>query len=115
MKSKTKQKQAIIDLMEHDKEAGLYDIDFKHNTHMTDKVKEAIYCFEQSTPEKYEEDHHKAARYESCIFELFREMTDEELNNYREQLVKLGYVDRSEYSRSENGLITQKTFTKDKK
>jgi hypothetical protein len=39
-------------------------------------------------------------------------MTDAELNAYREQLVKLGYVDPSEYSRSENGLVTEKTFKK---
>jgi hypothetical protein len=79
---------------------------------MTDRVKEAIFCFEQSTPAKYEEDMHKANRYESCIYELFRQMTDAELNAYREQLVKLGYVDPSEYSRSENGLVTEKTFKK---
>ena len=29
MKQKSKQKQAIIDLMEHDQEAGLYDVDLK--------------------------------------------------------------------------------------
>jgi hypothetical protein len=79
---------------------------------MTDRVKEAIFCYEQSTPEKYEEDMHTANRYESCIYELFRQMTDTELNAYREQLVKLGYVDASEYSRSENGLVTEKTFKK---
>jgi hypothetical protein len=79
---------------------------------MSDRVKEAIFCYEQSTLEKYEADHHKAARYESCIYELFRQMTDTELNAYREQLVKLGYVDASEYSRSENGLVTEKTFKK---
>ena len=79
---------------------------------MTDRVKEAVFCYEQSTPEKYEEDVHKANECESRIYELFRQMTDAELNAYREQLVKLGYVDASEYSRSENGLITEKTFKK---
>jgi len=77
---------------------------------MTEQVKEAIHCYEQSTPEKYEEDMHKANQYESRIYELFKQMTDAELNAYREQLVKLGYVDASEYSRSENGLVTEKTF-----
>jgi hypothetical protein len=60
-------------------------------------VKEAIYCYEQSTPEKYEEDMHKANRYESCIYELFKQMTEDELNDYRSQLVALGYVDASIY------------------
>ena len=78
--------------------------------HYTDRVKEAIFCYEQSTPEKYEEDHHKALRYETCIYELFREMTDGELDCYRAKLVELGYVDPSEYSRSDNGLVTTKTF-----
>ncbi len=32
MKWKTKQKQAIIHLMEHDKQAGLYDVDLKNKS-----------------------------------------------------------------------------------
>ena len=55
-------------------------------------VKEAIYCFEQSTPEKYEEDMHKASRYESCIYELFDVMTEQDKAAYRQQLIALGYA-----------------------
>jgi len=73
-------------------------------------VKEAIYCYEQSTPEKFEEDPLKANDFESRIYELFKLMTDAELDEYRRRLVSLGYVDASEYSRSENGLVTEKTF-----
>jgi len=51
--------------------------------HYTDRVKECIFCFEQSTPEKYDQDMHKANRYESCIYELFKLMTDDELDCYR--------------------------------
>ena len=73
--------------------------------HYTDKVKECIFCYEQSTPEKYDEDRHKALRYESCIYELFKQMTDPELDCYRAKLVELGYVDYSEYNRTDNGLV----------
>jgi len=73
--------------------------------HYTDKVKEAVYCYEQSTPEKYEEDPHKALRYETCIYELFKEMTNGELDCYRAKLVELGYVHYSEYNRTDNGLV----------
>jgi hypothetical protein len=76
-----------------------------NNENYTDRVKECIFCYEQSTSEKYDEDMHKANRYESCIYELFKLMTDDELNCYRAKLVELGYVDPSEYSRSENGLV----------
>jgi len=74
----------------------------------THLVREAVYCYEQCTPEKYEEDSHKAARYESCIFELFAQMNDDELNCYRAKLVELGYADWSDYARTENGLVTTK-------
>jgi hypothetical protein len=73
-------------------------------------VKEAIYCYEQSTPEKYNDDPFKANDQEARIYELFKQMTDAELDEYRRRLVSLGYVDASEYSRSENGLVTEKTF-----
>ena len=76
----------------------------------THTVKEAIFCFEQSTPEKYEEDLHKAARYETCIYELFALMNDDELNCYRAKLVELGYATYSDYARTENGLVTTKNF-----
>ena len=75
------------------------------NEHYTDRVKECIFCYEQSTPEKYDEDMHKALRYESCIYELFKQMTDLELDCYRAKLVELGYVDYSEYNRTDNGLV----------
>lgn len=75
------------------------------NEHYTDKVKECIFCFEQSTPEKYDEDMYKALRYESCIYELFKQMTDPELDCYRAKLVELGYVNYSEYNRTDNGLV----------
>lgn len=81
-----------------------------NNEHYTDKVKECIFCWEQSTSEKYDEDVEKASDHEVRIFKLFKEMTDGELNCYRSKLVELGYVDPSEYSRSDNGLITSKTF-----
>ena len=76
----------------------------------TDLVAVAIYCYEQSTPEKVEEDPWKANDFESRIYRLFKIMTDAELDEYRRRLVSLGYVDVSEYSRSENGLVTEKTF-----
>ena len=76
-----------------------------NNEHYTDLVKECIFCYEQSTPEKYDEDMHKALRYESCIYELFKQMTDPELDCYRAKLVELGYVDYSEYNRTDNGLV----------
>ncbi len=65
--------------------------------HYTDRVKECIFCFEQSTPEKYDQDMHKANRYESCIYELFKLMTDDELDCYRAKLIELGYVDPDHY------------------
>ena len=65
----------------------------------TDKVKEAIFCYEQSTPEMYEQDMHKANRYESCIYELFREMTEQEKTSYRQQLILLGYVPADHYDK----------------
>ena len=80
------------------------------NEHFTAEVSACIYCFEQSTPEKYDEDMHKANRYESCIYELFKRMSKAELDCYRSKLVELGYVDPSEYARSDNGLITPETF-----
>ena len=76
----------------------------------TNLVKEAVYCYEQSTPEKYEEDLHKAARYESCIYELFAQMNDDELNCYRAKLVEFGYAKWSDYARTENGLVTTNNF-----
>ena len=76
--------------------------------HYTDIVKEAIFCFEQSTPEKYDEDMHKANRYESCIYELFKLMTDDELDCYRAKLVELGYVDKSTYANAERFVTAQK-------
>ena len=75
------------------------------NEYYTDKVKECIFCYEQSTPEKYDEDMQKANRYESCNYELFKQMTRQELDCYRSKLVELGYVDASEYSRRDNGLV----------
>jgi hypothetical protein len=72
--------------------------------HYTDRVKEAIFCYEQSTPEKYDEDMHKANRYESCIYELFKLMTDDELDCYRAKLVELGYVHPDEYKYAD-GLV----------
>jgi hypothetical protein len=68
-------------------------------TPLSDIVKEAIFCYEQSTPEKYKEDMHKANRYESCIYELFREMTEEELASYKQQLIDLGYVAPDHYTK----------------
>ena len=65
--------------------------------HYTDRVKECIFCFEQSTPEKYDQDMHKANRYESCIYELFKLMTDDELDCYRAKLIELEYVEPDQY------------------
>lgn len=76
----------------------------------TNLVKGAVYCYEQSTPEKYEEDLHRAARYESYIYELFAQMNDDELNCYRAKLVEFGYATYSDYARTENGLVTTKNF-----
>lgn len=71
----------------------------------TDKVKECIHCFEQSTTEKYDENVELASEFESRIFKLFAIMTDGELDCYRAKLVELGYVDYSEYNRTDNGLV----------
>ena len=76
--------------------------------HYTDTVKECIYCFEQCTPAKYEEDLHKAARYESCIYELFKLMTDDELDLYRAKLVELGYVNKNIYDHAERFVTAKK-------
>ena len=76
----------------------------------SDLVTDAIYCYEQSTPEKYNEDPFKANDYESRIYELFKLMTNAELDEYRRRLVAFGYVNASEYSRSENGLINELSF-----
>ena len=46
--------------------------------HYTDIVKEAIYCYEQSTSEKYEENAESASAAEARIFELFEKMTNKE-------------------------------------
>ncbi|CAB4143270.1 hypothetical protein UFOVP450_97 [uncultured Caudovirales phage] len=73
--------------------------------HYTDMVKEAVHCYEQSTPEKYEENAELASAAEARIFKLFTLMTNEELDAYRSKLVELKYVDYSEYSRTENGLV----------
>lgn len=73
----------------------------------TNLVKEAVYCYEQSTPEKYDEDLHKATRYESCIYELFAQMNDDELNCYRAKLVELGYVKLVDYNHRTRNEIMQ--------
>jgi len=73
--------------------------------HYTDKVKECIHCYEQSTTEKYDENAELASDAEARIFKLFAIMTDEELDCYRAKLVELGYVDYSEYNRTDNGLV----------
>lgn len=73
--------------------------------HYTDNVKECIHCYEQSTPEKYEENAELASAAEARIFKLFTLMTNEEVVAYRSKLVELKYVDYSEYSRTENGLV----------
>lgn len=80
------------------------------NEHFTAEVSACIYCFEQSTPEKYEDDPWLANDYESRIYELFKLMSKAELDCYRAKLVELGYVNPSEYARSDNGLITPETF-----
>ena len=73
--------------------------------HYTDNVKECIHCYEQSTTEKYEENAEMASDAEARIFKLFEIMTDGELDCYRAKLVELGYVDYSEYNRTDNGLV----------
>ena len=75
-------------------------------------VNEAIYHFEQSTPEKMEEDFEFAYEHECQIFSLFEKMNDNELNYYRTKLVQLGYSTHSDYNRTANGLVTTKTFNK---
>jgi len=75
------------------------------NEHYTDKVKECIHCFEQSSSEKYDENAELALDAEARIYKLFAIMTDEELDCYRAKLVELGYVDYSEYNRTDNGLV----------
>jgi hypothetical protein len=75
-------------------------------------VNAAIYHFEQSTPEKMEEDFEFAYEHECQIFALFEKMNDNELNSYRLKLVELGYSLHSDYNRTANGLVTTKTFNK---
>ena len=75
-----------------------------------DLVEQAIYCYEQCMPQKFEEDPFKANDFESRIYELFKLMTDAELDEYRRRLVAFGYVNASEYNRSENGLINELSF-----
>ena len=75
-------------------------------------VNQAIYHFEQSTDEKKIENSDLAHEHESAIFNIFPKMNDLELESYRTKLVHLEYVEASEYSRSENGLVTTKTFNK---
>lgn len=76
--------------------------------HYTDLVKECIFCYEQSTPEKYDQDMHKANDFESRIYELFKLMTDDELDCYRAKLVELGYVHPDEYKYAERLVIAEK-------
>jgi len=73
-------------------------------------VNQAIYHFEQSTDEKKIENSDLAHEHEAAILDIFPKMNDLELESYRTKLVQLGYVDASEYNRSENGLVTTKTF-----
>lgn len=73
--------------------------------HYTDNVKECIHCYEQSSAEHFAVTPFLANEFESRIFQLFMVMTDGELDCYRAKLVELGYVDASEYSRSDNGLV----------
>lgn len=75
-------------------------------------VNEAIYHFEESTPEKMEENFEFAYEHECQIFQLFEKMNDNELNSYRLKLVELGYSLHSDYNRTANGLVTTKTFKK---
>lgn len=70
-------------------------------------VKQAIYCYEQCTPQKYEEDIWKANDFESRIYELFKLMTNDELDLYRAQLVELGYVHPDEYKYAERYVTAQ--------
>jgi hypothetical protein len=75
-------------------------------------VNQAIYHFEQSTDEKKTENSDLAFEHEAAIFDIFPKINDLELQSYRTKLVQLDYVDASEYNRSENGLVTTKTFNK---
>ena len=78
------------------------------NEHFTAEVSACIYCFEQSTPEKYEDDPWLANDYESRIYELFKLMSDDELDLYRAKLVELGYVHPDEYKYAERLVIAEK-------
>lgn len=73
--------------------------------HYTDNVKECIHCYEQSSAEHFAVTPFLANEFESRIFQLFMVMTDGELDCYRAKLVELGYVDYSEYNRTDNGLV----------
>lgn len=66
----------------------------------TTTVKEAIYYYEQSTAEKFEEDFDKAYDAECRIFELFRQMYEDEKACYRRKLIELGYVTAEYYENS---------------
>ena len=70
-------------------------------------VKEAIYCYEQCTPQKYEDDLWLASDFESRIYELFKLMSDSELDLYRAKLVELGYVHPDEYKYAERFVTAQ--------
>ena len=66
----------------------------------TSIVKEAIYYFEQSTAQKFEEDFDKAYDAECRIFELFRHMSEDENICYIRKLIELGYVSAEYYENS---------------
>jgi hypothetical protein len=51
-------------------------------------IKEAVWCHKMSTSEKYKEDKHNAVRHQSCLHELIRLMTKEELEQYHKIIEK---------------------------
>jgi hypothetical protein len=49
-------------------------------------ISEAVYCFAMSTDEMYEKDLHTAYRYECSLYELLRQMNDDESAEYRKRI-----------------------------
>ena len=49
-------------------------------------VKQAVWCHVMSTDEKYEENHNNAHRYHLCLFELLKEMTEIEKEEFKKRI-----------------------------
>lgn len=51
-------------------------------------ISEAVYCFNMSTDKMYDQNIHNAYRYECSLYELLRQMTAEEISEYKNRIVQ---------------------------